>query len=413
MGGGSPKCQYKILMQNSRNIFLVAFIAAVMMTSGGGVLAFESTSASFELHAGDTENITGTSTSASFGEHNAGGQTAVGTSTSASFGDCSGILCWLMGWFTPSYTQIHYRWRNDDGTESTATFYANQDTQYNNFPKNTAKRLRLEVSNKGWTRGAAPAFTLEFAKLASGTDCANGPFATNYVAVPNDYSLEMHLSTTTVADATATSNVNGCSPQSDCLTDENATFVAGQVKTLGNTTAAITLGSDKFTEIEYGVSATSLASASAPYCFRVTNGGSTANMAYSQYAMATLTSGLTFGSLTSSVFDTGVANGAAYNSITWIGALLGGKVRLKIATSNSSSGPWNYVGAPPTCATTDTGDGDWFVIGSDTPTEIKCFSTNNNKRYFRYKVQLCAESTCAASGGGTPRVDDVIISWSP
>lgn len=393
----------------SSNIFLVALIAAVMMTSGGGVFAFESSSASFEIHAGDIESITGTSTSANFGEHNAGGQNAVGTSTSASFSDCSGILCWLMSWFTPRYTQGHYRWRNDDGTESAATFFANEDTQYNNFPKNTAKRLRFEVSNEGWTRGADPTFTLEFAELASGTDCANGPFATNYIAVPTGYSLEMHLSTTTVADATPTTDVS----IGGGLTNENATFIAGQVKTTGNTTGAITLGSDKFTEIEYGVLATSLASAAAPYCFRVTNGGSTVNMVYSQYAMATLTSGFTSGMLTSSIFDTGVANGAAYNSITWIGALLGGKVRLKIATSNSAGGPWNYVGAPPTCATTDTGDADWFVVGSDTPTEIKCFSTHNNKRYFRYKVQLCAESTCASSGGGTPRVDDVIISWSP
>ncbi|MBI5742369.1 MAG: hypothetical protein HZA25_00840, partial [Candidatus Niyogibacteria bacterium] len=365
----------------------------------------------FEIHAGDTESITGTSTSASFGEHNAGGQTAVGTSTSATFSDCSGILCWLMGWFTPRYTQSHYRWRNDDNNEALATFFANEDTQYVNFPINTAVRLRFEISNEGWTRGAAPAFTLEFAELSSGTDCENGPFATSYVAVPTNYSLEMHLSTTTVADATATSDVaNG-------LTNENATFVAGQVKTLGNTTAAITLDSDKFTEIEYGVSATSLASAAAnvPYCFRVTNGGSTVNMGYSQstYAKAVLASGLSpTGTLTSAIFDTTVAD-PAYNSIMWKGDLNSslGKVQFQLATSDSSGGPWTFYGSQGgVCNTTNFYD----TTGSDAPVELSCAPTqHNNQQYYKYKIQICSASDCTSNGTASPIVNDVVVNWSP
>jgi hypothetical protein len=84
-------------------------------------------------------------------------------------------------------------------------------------------------------------------------------------------------------------------------------------------------------------------------------------------------------------------------------------VRLKIATSNSANpGTWAYLGSGCTEASTD-----WFDVDQNLPQEIKCYSNHNNKRYFRYKVQLCAETTCATSGSGTPRVDNVIISWSP
>jgi hypothetical protein len=393
-------------MLNSRNIFLVVLIAVVMLTPGDGVFAFESSSASFEIHAGDTESITGTSTSASFGEQNAGGQTAVGSSTSATtFGDCSGILCWLMGWFTARYDQIHYRWRNDNGSETLATWAVTpEDTQYMNFQKNTAVRLRFEISNEGWTRGAAPSFQLEVAET---TTCSSG----TYAAVPTDYSGSWHLATTTnptwFTDGDPTTNV------ASGLPDENGNFVPGKIKDTGNTTGAITLTSYDFTEVEFGVMALNAATVGGTYCFRLTNGGSATNFNYSQYPKAILASGLVSGTLTSSVFDTGVANGAAYNSITWIGALLGGKVRLKIATSNSPSGPWDYRGSSSGCALTDTGDSDWFVINTDTPTEIKCFSNHNNKRYYRYRIQLCAASDCVSSGSGTPRVDDVIISWAP
>ena len=114
--------------------------------------------------------------------------------------------------------------------------------------------------------------------------------------------------------------------------------------------------------------------------------------------------------LTSSVFDTtSISDGPAFNSITWKGALNGGKVRFQIATSDSTDGPWNstdYKGS-------DCSSNTWYDINADAPTEIKCFSSHNNKRYFRYKIQLCSASNCTDSGNGHPEVQDVIISWSP
>ncbi len=129
------------------------------------------------------------------------------------------------------------------------------------------------------------------------------------------------------------------------------------------------------------------------------------------------------GELISPVFDTtGINDGPAYNSIMWKGALGGpsedqGRVRFQIAASSCangatdypacSSGTWSFAGGS-TC-----GGSDWFEPAvQDSPTEIKCYSQFNNKRYFKYKVQICSND-CVTSGDYTPTVNDVVVSWSP
>lgn len=336
------------------------------------------------------------------------GQNAIGSSTSATTkGVLSGVLYWFFSFFTPSYTQTHYRWRNDDGSETTATWPVNQDTQYVSFPSNTAKRLRVEMANRGWTRGAAPVFTIEFARLSSGTDCASstGAFSTPYLAVPTDYSKAMHLATTTqgIADGAATTNQ---------LTAGNASFTAGQMKFTSNTTSAITATSEQYTEIEYGILATSGAT-SATYCFRLTNNGATTNFAYSLYPSLTLSSGITpKAGMYSAVFDTtGTTDGPAYNSILWKGSLNGslGKVHFQLATSPNTTGPWTYYGSACT-----GGASDWFETSApDTPIELNCPTQFNNNRYYKYRIELCSASDCTASGTASPIVTDVIVNWSP
>ena len=116
------------------------------------------------------------------------------------------------------------------------------------------------------------------------------------------------------------------------------------------------------------------------------------------------------GDLTSVVFDTTAAGGAAYNSIMWKGSLgngTEGKVQFQLAASDSDSGPWNFIGGA-TCAA-----GDWFSASPNMPTEVGCFSQFNNRRFFRYRIRLCSSADCFTAGTYTPQVDDVIISWSP
>ncbi len=103
--------------------------------------------------------------------------------------------------------------------------------------------------------------------------------------------------------------------------------------------------------------------------------------------------------LVSSVFDTQVTGGAAFNTVSWRGALNGGRVAFQIATSNSNNGPWTYLGPDGTANTV-------YEPPQDTQVKISR-KYHNNFRYVRYKVWL------NWAGSQSPHVDDVIISYSP
>lgn len=127
--------------------------------------------------------------------------------------------------------------------------------------------------------------------------------------------------------------------------------------------------------------------------------------------------GMTHGELYSAVFDTSTTS--SYNSIMWKGILGGpqadqGQVRFQLAVSDSPSGPWNFYGGD-TCQS-----GDWFyTTGPDAPYDfqtapVSCYANWSNKRYYRYAVRICANTTdCNAVGNYSPTVEDVIINYSP
>jgi hypothetical protein len=124
------------------------------------------------------------------------------------------------------------------------------------------------------------------------------------------------------------------------------------------------------------------------------------------------------GELTSAIFDTTKTDvlKPAYNSIMWLGTFNSGngRVRFQLATSDNSTGPWNYFGSPDNGITCNSSA--WYdPTLPDTPIEITCAADNqqNNKRYFRYKVQICSNNDCLTSGSISPEVDDVIVNWAP
>ena len=181
-----------------------------------------------------------------------------------------------------SLVQYHYRWRNDNGNESAATFMANQDTPITGFAKSTPVRLRFEVSNEGGTSSGEVAYQLQVAQTST---CSSG----TYSAVPTDASGHWQIvDSSYITDGQATSNIT------PGLTDEATTFVAGQLKDTGNTTGSITLAGDQFTEIEFAIQATTNAIDGANYCFRLYNTtlGAPLNT-YSKYAEAALAGGST------------------------------------------------------------------------------------------------------------------------
>jgi hypothetical protein len=109
----------------------------------------------------------------------------------------------------------------------------------------------------------------------------------------------------------------------------------------------------------------------------------------------------TIGTLDSITYDTGVVGGAQFNSVEWQGAAVpGGLVSFQLAVSNASSGPWNFTGPDGTINTYYT------PVAPGIPLKLN-YSLYSNYRYFRYRATLISTPT------STPRVDNVIIGWSP
>jgi hypothetical protein len=126
-----------------------------------------------------------------------------------------------------------------------------------------------------------------------------------------------------------------------------------------------------------------------------------------QYKVATSwVATTTSGYLDSSTFDTGVAGGAAINSVIWRGTMPSPRnsasVGIQLAVSSSSAGPWNYFGADGTANT-------WYGLNSNPGDAITVsYVFHNNARYFRYRVQLTSNLAQTQS----PKVQDVIVNWS-
>ena len=120
--------------------------------------------------------------------------------------------------------------------------------------------------------------------------------------------------------------------------------------------------------------------------------------------------------LDSSTFDTGVLGGAQLNSIMWLGGFTsatsttctGGatiKVGFQIAASSTPNGPWNFIGWDNSSSTFYASS-----LASEPGVSIPLdYTLHNNQRYFRYRVFLFSDQSQTQS----PRVDDVIINWSP
>ena len=128
------------------------------------------------------------------------------------------------------------------------------------------------------------------------------------------------------------------------------------------------------------------------------SGCGTSNYKVATSWIATSTSAL----LDSSTFDTGVSGGAQINSILWQGNLpAGASVNFQFAASNSSSGPWEYKGSDGT-------SNSYYTTDPGVSLKVD-YALHNNVRYFRYRVRLYSNQAQTA----TPRVDDIVVNWSP
>ena len=110
----------------------------------------------------------------------------------------------------------------------------------------------------------------------------------------------------------------------------------------------------------------------------------------------------TIGTLDSTVYDTGIAEGAQLNSFIWKGTKpVGTDVKFQFAVSNASDGPWTFMGPDGT-------ENTYYSPNPDVSQRLD-YSLFSDKRYFRYRVTLVSNQAQTIS----PQVTDVIVNWSP
>jgi hypothetical protein len=137
------------------------------------------------------------------------------------------------------------------------------------------------------------------------------------------------------------------------------------------------------------------------YRIRAYNANSGIYSAYTNICSTSTPIYVPTGNMTSSIFDTGIVNGAAFNSILWKGTQpSGSNVWFQFASSNSAD-PSNFIGPDGTAATYYQASGPGIAMNIST-------RYHNNHRYFRYKVYIYPNLS-----NQSPQITDIIIGYSP
>jgi hypothetical protein len=134
---------------------------------------------------------------------------------------------------TPNVEQRTFRFRNDDGSQTTATWKATQGTSITGVTTSERFRVRYEMQETAGGDTTSITFSLEYMLNDSGT----------WVAVTTTSNVVRIVSSTGVSNGTATTNQ---------LTLGTGTFLAGQVLTTANS-AATSMTANNHTEYEWNL----------------------------------------------------------------------------------------------------------------------------------------------------------------
>lgn len=315
---------------------------------------------------------------------------------------------------SPNLTQIHYHWRNDNGTEVSATSATGgiEDTSIPALQRLSPRRLRVEVSNEGSTSTAAT-FRLEYGTAAPTcndttiwTDVGATDDAWNMYATPN---LTEGGNTTNIAVATGG------------VTNENTTFLTpnGGVRDISSTLGSLTVNTTNYVEMEFSVIATLSAVEGESYCFRVTNNGVPINT-YSVFPRATIDADIRVTSSGTHIVSTDIPSTNKYfggvfavksnadpQTVTGVtiaetGTVNGetGLSNVKLFYENDTSNPYDcvsesYAGTELQFGVTDA---DGFSSPNGTSTFTGSVGINNTSTLCLYVV---ADVTTNAANGET------------
>jgi hypothetical protein len=166
------------------------------------------------------------------------------------------------------FAQQLFRFRNDNGSESTATWMAATSTNVTNIAKNTNFRIRIKT---GYTSSGTLRAQLEYL-LASGNSCTSTGWTKITTSTSNAFAL--------------TSSANFTDRASTTQQLSSGTFVAGEILQATNPADSSTFSIGD-TEDEYNIQATANASDSTAYIFRLSNNGTAYAAGYTVCPQAT------------------------------------------------------------------------------------------------------------------------------
>jgi CheY-like chemotaxis protein len=173
-----------------------------------------------------------------------------------------------------SLDQVHYRWRENDDTESAAAWQEDEDTKAA-LRRGYANRIRFLVENEGEQPSGGVTYQLQVAETAT---CSSG----SYSAVPTDTSGDWQMTASQLVEGAATTNLAGSFTKPG-----GYTWVDGEQRETSNTTGSITLDVQEFTEIEFSIQTTGNVTYGGDYCFRLYNNTGSAPLDnYTAYAEA-------------------------------------------------------------------------------------------------------------------------------
>jgi len=286
----------------------------------------------------------------------------------------SAVLCAATATAGPYVVQEHYRWRNDDGNESGATWKQNEDVPHTDHVGPANIRLRLCIANTA--AGYFPDANGWNYRLSYSTN-AGGPYA----AVPV-------TATTQPFEMTATANYTDGDSASQQITG-SGTWTAGVVvEDPSNDSGLFDLAGGEFSNFEYCFQATTNAVGGVTYYFRLRNGAGDLD-AYDQTAALTV--------ITEAVVNNATgATGIDTNTATLNGQVVttgGNNPEVRVYWGNNDGG---------------TNAGSWDSVENLGTLGVGAFSTNvsglspNTQYFYRcYGSNLAGSAWAAATANFT------------
>lgn len=188
--------------------------------------------------------------------------------------------------------QYGYHWRNDDGSETTASSATGaENTPLPTMSKGTTERVRIALENDGNKTTTATQYRLEYAQKVTTCDVASG--WTDVGAAGGDFDMSPTINLTDGADTTnilvATGGVSD--PGGKTFLSPNG----GQRDTTSQT-GSLTLTATQFVDLEYAIVADAGITDGTTFCFRVTDAG-TPLESYAVYPEATLAADVLVGTI--------------------------------------------------------------------------------------------------------------------